>query len=165
MGRPKEDFDQDVAAAVSQMVGENPEIKPESIYRESCNRFGKDRILSRRTFLRRLKELWPKLSHWDRPFQWHLMGDPELPWEASSVVLKVWAWIQDDISARRRAGFPDVWIDQPTMRHAKWWWRIHQAVPEIQPTWSSFPGAQHRQSRPEFISFFGDMLCLAEFST
>ena len=59
----------------------------------------------------------------DKPFEWHLMEEYGLPWEASPFLLEMWAsflgWGKY---------FP---ISNPSVREIRWWWRIHLAAPEL----------------------------------
>ena len=69
-------------------------------------------------------------------------------------MLAVWAFIQERNAGLMRSGLPESWLPSPTMRHARWWWRVHQAVPELPP----------ERDRTEFVGYFGEILYLAEFS-
>lgn len=81
------------------------------------------------TWVKGFKALRPEAVDPDAPFQWHLMGDWGLPWEASGFIL-------DMLSAVYASNYLQ-WASNtntrltPTVREALWWWRVHQAAPEI----------------------------------
>ena len=70
----------------------------------------------------------------DSPFQWHLIEEYGLPWEASGyimdILLKLESWRVDQREWKR--DHPDV-VTTPylSVREALWCWRIHLAAPEI----------------------------------
>jgi len=60
----------------------------------------------------------------DQPFEWHRLEEYGLPWESSSFLLPMWAWV------RESGPFPtfDMNFPLPTIREVRWWWRIHLAM-------------------------------------
>jgi len=76
----------------------------------------------------------------DEPFQWRNIQDYGLPWESSAYILDFWAQAieflvnmqQDPDLLDLPAGFRNL---PPTIvytgRHARWWWRVHQADPDL----------------------------------
>jgi len=63
----------------------------------------------------------------DRPFEWLTMDTHGIPWEASAFILDMWQF------DRQHKPFPNsnVEIPEPTIRQVQWWWRVHQAIPEL----------------------------------
>lgn len=76
---------------------------------------------------RRTVERWiggfPKDSELDSPFEWHRMEEYGLPWEASAFLLEM-------LFAARESRLNHL-LPEPTVRQARWWWRVHLAAPEI----------------------------------
>lgn len=73
--------------------------------------------------------------YWPESFQ---AGD--LPWEAAAVVLEL---MEDHRQRHQRA--PDIWTERPTVRLARWFWRVTQAAPDAPKGWrSEFAGALAR---------------------
>ena len=76
----------------------------------------------------------------DEPFRWRNIQDYGLPWESSAYILDFWAQAieflvnmqQDPDLLDLPAGFRNL---PPTIvytgRHARWWWRVHQADPDL----------------------------------
>jgi len=67
----------------------------------------------------------------DEPFQWRLMGNHSLPWEAGPYLLRMWAFAEDGGVTPHISASENVLLAANTFRDAKWWWRIHLAVPDI----------------------------------
>ena len=63
----------------------------------------------------------------DEPFEWHRLEEYELPWEAGAYLLETWRIVMDGEINQ----FKELGQVLPTVRQVKWWWRIHQAAPEI----------------------------------
>ena len=81
-------------------------------------------------WLRDFRALDESVAALDSPFEWHRMEEYGLPWEASSWLLEQWRWVTRGVTE----------LPLPTVREVRWWWRIHQAVPEIrthtkEPQW------------------------------
>ena len=67
----------------------------------------------------------------DRPFEWHMMEELSIPWEASSTLLEIWSMV---IGIRHLIS--SVWglnppLMKPTVREARWWWRVSHACPGL----------------------------------
>ena len=66
----------------------------------------------------------------DAPFQWHKMNsqDNELPWGASAYLLEFWRF------ALESSVYPleDTAVALPSVREARWWWRVHLADPDLE---------------------------------
>jgi hypothetical protein len=91
----------------------------------------------------------------ERPFHWHEMETYGLPWEAGSLLLRAWAFIKnsrwesammEDLALASEPKSPDLdqirdltnverfrYSDSPTVREAKWYWRVHLALPDLEP--------------------------------
>ena len=70
----------------------------------------------------------------DDPFQWHLVEEYGLPWEASRFVLDVFLHYRRQES-RFHTDHPDVqrppnYNCGPSVREVLWCWRVHLALPE-----------------------------------
>ena len=78
----------------------------------------------------------------ESPFQWHKLEEFGLPWEASSFLLEMWVFVLKRQSLVERAvgtqarigtgppiGVPP--MPAPTVREARWWWRVHLAAPDL----------------------------------
>jgi hypothetical protein len=63
----------------------------------------------------------------DRPFEYHLMAEYDLPWEAGPFLLLMWVWVRDKGPFPGRHGT----MPLPSIRQARWWWRIHLIDPEM----------------------------------
>ena len=96
------------------------------------------REFDRATILRACRSM-PDLPI-DEPFQWRNIQDYGIPWESSSYILDFWAQAveflgivqqEPDLSglpaALRRLSPSAVYSG----RHARWWWRVHQAAPDL----------------------------------
>ena len=68
----------------------------------------------------------------DRPFQWHELEAYELPWEASKYLLDMCAFIWAFNRVYRFTSEEGVSLPEPIVRQAKWWWRLHLAIPEAE---------------------------------
>ena len=60
----------------------------------------------------------------DASFQWHLMKEYELPWQAGEYLLDMWV-------ARLRDALNYSWTPEITFRAVRWWWKVHLAAPEL----------------------------------
>lgn len=85
-----------------------------------------------RTSIYRARKKYLDLGQ-DAPFLWHRMGEYReygLPWEASALVMDMTGMILriNNGLANMDARAPQL---APTVREALWWWRVHQAAPEI----------------------------------
>ena len=67
----------------------------------------------------------------DEVFDWRRLIDAGLGWEASDVVLDLWAYDQK-LSVDRENQTPGNSVNRPaTMRKALWWWKVHCATGEF----------------------------------
>jgi hypothetical protein len=104
---------------------------------------------------------------WDRD----LFDGANIPWEASSFLLDMWA--QDDIWRAERSrdllegsptSFQSVFISRVTMRLARFWWDVHQVIPQELPEYSAEDGIK-MIPRWLFIHTEANYLWRAELST
>ena len=56
-------------------------------------------------------------------FEWHRLQEYGLPWESSDILLSVWKRV---CHMREDSSTP-----LPTVRQARWWWRVHLAAPDV----------------------------------
>ena len=71
------------------------------------------------------------LTDLDVPFEWHRLEEYGLPWEASGYLIEMWAWYKEFwTSVATTLNRPEP--PPPTVRQARWWWRVHLAVPEME---------------------------------
>ena len=59
--------------------------------------------------------------------QWHRLGEYGLPGESSAFLLEMWRYVQEYFADALR-GLEET-IAPPTVRQARWWWRVHEALP------------------------------------
>ena len=92
------------------------------------------RKFNRATILRVCRSMPDSPS--DQPFEWHRLEEYGLPWEASGYLLKMACFIQEletnlfrTLQIFTSDTSPKV---PPTVRQARWWWRVHQAVSEAE---------------------------------
>lgn len=97
-----------------------------AIYAELEKEF-KDPVSERTvaTWIKGFKTLREETVSLDSPFQWHLMEKYGLPWEASAYLLQMWAYYVVRSLDNPKPEPP------PTTRQVSWWWRVHQAAPDI----------------------------------
>jgi len=70
----------------------------------------------------------------DAPFHWQDIdsyAEFGLPWEAGAFINEMWFAIEQDVLMLPLDGEDYLRVVPPTVRRARWWWRIHQACPEI----------------------------------
>lgn len=67
----------------------------------------------------------------DDPFEWQRLDEYGLPWEASSFLLSMWFNVQN-VGWMLEEEYDLPALSSPTVRQARWWWRIHQLVPEVE---------------------------------
>ena len=80
-------------------------------------------------WIRGFRNLTKELTDLDAPFEYHRMGEYGLPWEAGGYLMEMWAWAREfwaDLA--EKLGDPEPPL--PTVRLARWWWRVHLLVPE-----------------------------------
>ena len=98
----------------------------------------RDRVPVPRTLQRAVKDivtrydrLTPKSKTLDQRFEWHRLDEYGLPWEAGSYLLDMWREIKELGALLHSAHLVTV-KHAPTVRQARWWWRVHLAVPEME---------------------------------
>ena len=67
----------------------------------------------------------------DIPFEWHRLEEYGLPWEASGYLTEMWSWANEFwavVAILLNKPKPAL----PTVRQARWWWRVHLALPEVE---------------------------------
>jgi hypothetical protein len=63
----------------------------------------------------------------DSPFEWHRLNDADIPWDASDYLLKMWR-----LHSMGAFQVSKIETKSPTtFREARWWWRVHLAVPSL----------------------------------
>jgi hypothetical protein len=92
------------------------------------------RKFNRATILRVCRSMPDSPS--DQPFEWHRLEEYGLPWEASEYLLKMACFIQE-FEANLFRTLQIFTSDTspkapPTVRQARWWWRVHQAVSDAE---------------------------------
>lgn len=133
---PKFRIDVDVFSEIQRLAAsEKPRFSPAQIHRwiTGIEEY-RGRVPSLRTVQRAAKVLEQRPDEEkrpDEPFQWHHMGDHCLPWEAGPYLLRMWAFAEDGGIAPHIARSENVLLGASTFRDAKWWWRVHLAVPDI----------------------------------
>lgn len=87
--------------------------------------FGTETVSERTvaTWIRGYKSLHPETVDLDAPFEWHRMMEYALPWEASGFLLEMWWWVLENLYPK--------YGEKPTVRSVRWWWRVHQAAPNL----------------------------------
>ena len=132
MARPLADQDQRVAAYRMWKL----RIGPAKIHRElkvyvGDGQYGDDAdVVSLRTVKNWLREFRTLDAKLDDAFEWHRLEEYGLPWEAGEYLLKMSRYIQDffvGLFRRFHSSQPTPKF-RPTVRQARWWWRIHLAV-------------------------------------
>jgi hypothetical protein len=87
------------------------------------------------TWVRGFKDLSPETIDLDSPFEWHRLESYGLPWEAGGYVLELWRLNVEGNLIAYEIILADGAIrtpqSGPTIRQAHWWWRIHQAIPDL----------------------------------
>ena len=114
-------------------------LGPTAIFDILCEDFEEPvsaRTLS--TWIQGFKGLRPEVTNLDVPFEYHRMGEHELPWEADGYLMEMWAWAKEfwaDLAEKLGDAVPA----PPTVRQVRWWWRLHLVVLR-QPSWMSMFG-------------------------
>lgn len=67
----------------------------------------------------------------DDPFEWHRLEEYGLPWEASAFLMGMWVYVQA-FEAMLHSEYDYPAAIPPTVRQARWWWRVHQLVSEVE---------------------------------
>jgi hypothetical protein len=124
------------------------------------------RVPLQRTLQRRVKELIPnveKVRDLDQPFEWHRLEVYKLPWEAGSYLLSMWREIQE---LRAQLNLTHLIIPRraPTVRQARWWWRVHLAVPEMEDKLNVYLWAKEACKQELYRDLLGKPLNLSGFN-
>ena len=99
---------------------------PTAIHNQLIGRYGTEgpnKAISERTlatWINGFKDIEDRAL--DDIFEWHNLEEYDLPWEASSYLLEMIAYVQQTDSLR------DV---GPSVREVQWWWRVHLAAPDL----------------------------------
>jgi len=113
-------------------------------------------------WLKVFKNARDEFTQYDEEFAWHKLSQFDLPWESSEFILAMWkyvtrysrlansAWVLEEtqnadgrpkltyrldvdlLSEDEPMPPPPMKLPPPTFRQAKWWWRIHLAVPDVE---------------------------------
>ena len=122
MGRPKSSPDQQIRAW---NLREQRGYGPAAILKTLETEF--DSPVSERTVKNWIHEFKvlsdEKAEDLDSPFEWHRVEEYGLPWKSGAFLLEVWKQLT------RSRQEPST--QMPTVRQARWWWRVHLAVPEV----------------------------------
>jgi hypothetical protein len=84
-----------------------------------------DRVPGLRTMQRVVRDIRGRLTPLDAPFEWHKMEQYGLPWEAGPYLLEMWVTSKEPPSDLVP---PE---SEPRARAARWVWRTHLAVPDL----------------------------------
>lgn len=120
MPRPKTHHDQELFAYQQYKDG----CGPSEILRNLKGKFGEKSSVSTRTIATWIKRFKAGGNSLDEEFEWHKIEEYGLPWEASQYLLELWRNFKE---WQRDSGI------QPSARQLIWWWRIHNARPELRP--------------------------------
>jgi hypothetical protein len=87
------------------------------------------------TWIKGFRGLNPEIADLDFPFEWHRLESYGLPWEASGYLLELWRLSVEgnliEFEMRLLDGAIQTPQSSPTIRQARWWWRVHQAAPDL----------------------------------
>jgi hypothetical protein len=119
-------------------------------------KFGAETVSERTvaTWIRGYKSLRPETVDLDAPFEWHRMAEYDLPWEASSFLLEMWWWVLENLYPKHG--------ERPTVRSVRWWWRVHQAAPDVRHYIDVWFLAQQFANRELVHEVLGEPLDLAD---
>ena len=139
MGRPKINEDQRVRAYQMHVQGFGPSHIRKVLVEEFQDSEEAASLRTVKYWVKQFKSLKEEISRLDSPFQWHKLGQYGLPWEAGPFLMEMLRLIQSynmkvhvvnaqlpSDSTSKTPSIPDA-----TVREALWWWRVHQAAPEI----------------------------------
>lgn len=118
----------------------------------------KTRVPELRTLQRAVADIRGKLTQLDQPFVWHRIEEYDLPWEASAYLLEMWRMVMNGEMTR----FNERGQSVPTVRQAKWWWRIHQAAPDLNSKGDVWFLAQRFVNREMLIQVLDEPLDFAD---
>ena len=109
------------------------EFLPSLIHKQLQKEFTElEVVVSLRTVMRWVREfktVAEEVRELDKPFEWHKLEEYGLPWEASAFLLEMSILVQEN-KIYRGYGFEPL---APTVRQARWWWRVHLAAPDLDP--------------------------------
>ena len=165
-GSSTKTLDPDQRALIEELAMDS-ELTPAEIHRKllAHEHFLGGYLMSLRMTERYVKRIRGNLDPiLDQIFQWDLLEAAQLPWEASSFLLDMWAYDQD-FNAQFESHLSvagGATRYQATMRKAKWWWKVHLAVPEL-PEYSAVNNLP--LDRHDFIWRHAEIFWLADFST
>ncbi len=63
----------------------------------------------------------------EKPFEWLTMEHYDIPWESSAFLMDMWKFDRD----HKPFPYDNIELFSPTIRQVQWWWRVHQAIPEL----------------------------------
>jgi len=135
MSRPRADQDQRVAAYRMWKLAVGPaKIHSELKVYVGAGQYGDYAVVvSLRTVKNWLRDFRTLDAKLDDTFQWHRLEEYGLPWEAGSFLLGLWGEVREINQSLRLLGwFRGSDERLPTVRQARWWWRVHLAVPEME---------------------------------
>ena len=121
MSRPKANPEQQRRSYELHLEGFGPTAILHSLEREFVDPVS-PRTLA--TWVKAFKGLSEAITNLDAPFEWHRVTQYGLPWDASAYLLEMWVYIKENFEVSD--GIPPM-----SVRQARWFWRVHQAVPEI----------------------------------
>jgi len=125
MARPKADPEQRIRAYHLWREGHGPAAIIRTLYDEWGDEAVKERTVA--TWVKEFKALKPETVNLDAPFEWHRLEEYGLPWEAGQFTLKMWRYVQKDMSIHTEGKI--IRMPPPTVRQVKWCWRVHLATP------------------------------------
>ena len=118
MPRPKANQAQELLAYQLHKEGLGP-----TVIRENLRvKFGAKSSVSARTVATWVKRFKNPSSDLDEEFEWHRIEEYGLPWESSNYLIELWRRFKE---WQRATGI------QPSVRQLRWWWRIHNACPQL----------------------------------
>lgn len=129
MPRPKASAQQHRRAYELYNAGFGPTAILQQLYEEYRDDTVSARTIA--TWIKGYKDLREEVTKLDAPFEWHRLEEYGLPWEASAYLLDMWAHVHQHFDMEWQE-FDQVPPPPPTVRQVRWWWRVHQAVPEIE---------------------------------
>ena len=104
---------------------------------------------------RYVKHIRGNLGHLDERFEWRTCaGSDDIPWESGTFLLDMWAYIQERNHAESLPSTANSPLSKVTIRRARWWWRVHQAVPNL----------PNHMDRREFVSSISDRLWISDLA-
>jgi hypothetical protein len=104
---------------------------------------------------RYVKHIRGNLGHLDELFEWRTCaGRDDIPWESGTFLLDMWAYIKERNHAESLQGTANSPLSEVTIRRARWWWRVHQALPNL----------PNQMDRREFVSSIADRLWISDLA-